>query len=295
MSVRPTHAPHRRCSVCGSPAVALLCSAETNGHDLALARRELDGFLHDDARAVYRCESCESAFRDPVAVGADDLVRYASCRYRRDTLARLCRHGRAELDREAGRLRARGVVVGARLLEIGSYGGAFLEFAGELGCRVTGIDVNADVVAHCEARGFDIRCEAFEPRRFAAGEFDGVWILNCFEQLPDHARVLAGAARVLRTNGTLVIRTPNADFLRLLYGTRAGARLRPVASVNALLGMPFAKCFSPAALIRAIEAHGLRVERVEDQEFSSFARAECARWSPWVEVTARRTARRLAT
>jgi SAM-dependent methyltransferase len=292
---RPATSPVRRCAVCGSPAVALLCTAETIGRDLGRARRGLDGFLHDDARAVYRCESCGSAFRDRPASCADDLARYAGCRYRDDTLDQLCRGGRAELDRDAVRIGARGVVDGARVLEIGCYGGAFLEFARDVGCRATGIDVNADVAARCDARGFDVRCGAFEPHRFGAGEFDGVWILNCFEQLPDHGRVLAGVARVLRADGTLVIRTPDAEFLRLLYATRSGALLRPAASANALLGMPFAKCFSPAALVRAIEAHGLHVERVEHRQFSSLARAECPRWRPWLEVTARRTAGRSAT
>jgi len=301
--------PVRRCAVCRAPVVALLCTAETIGRDLARARRGLDGFLHDDARAVYGCGSCGSVFRDPLTKRGDDLSRYVRCHYRQDTLAELCRRGRAELDRDAGRIRARGVVAGARLLEIGSYSGAFLEFASEAGCRVTGIDVNADVVAHCDARGFDIRGEAFEPRRFAAGEFDGVWILNCFEQLPDHARVLAGAARVLRPDGTLVIRTPNAAFLRLLYATPSGAPLRSAARSNALLGVPFSKCFSPPALIRAIEAHGLAVERMEGRELSSAAPwtqlwGECRGLRvaayrvgsvgghrplfPWLEVTARR-------
>jgi len=240
------------------------------------------------------------------------MTRYARCRYRHDTLVELRSRARAELDRAPDRLRARGVVAGARLLEIGSYSGAFLEFAQEAGCRVTGIDINPDVVAHCDARGVDIRCEAFEPHSFAVGEFDGVWILNCFEQLPDHRRVLAGVARVLRPNGVLVIRTPNAEFVRLLYATRAGALLGSVARANALLGMPFAKCFSAAALIRAIEDHGLTVTRVEGQEFSSVAPARWPRWwrvrrgmrlaayrvgstaarrlvHPWLEVTAKRT------
>ncbi len=93
-------------------------------------------------------------------VHGDDKARYRRCRYRTDTLDELCRKGRAELDRKAGRLRARGVVAGARLLEIGSYGGAFLELAHQAGCRATGIDINPDVVAHCRARGFDVRCEA---------------------------------------------------------------------------------------------------------------------------------------
>jgi SAM-dependent methyltransferase len=306
--------PLRRCVVCRAPSAALLCTAETIGRDLARARRGLDGFVHDHARAVYRCASCGSAFRDPLARRGDDVARYARCRYRRDTLDELCRRARAELDRRAPRLRARGVVAGARLLEIGSYSGAFLEFAHDAGCRVTGIDINADIVAHCEARGLEIHCEAFDPDHFEVGEFDGVWILNCFEQLSDHTRVLAGAARVLRPNGTLVIRTPNADFVRLLYAPRGGAILGSIGKANALLGVPFAKCFSAGALTRAIEEHGMAVEQVEGQEFSSIAPVRRALWwtvaralrvaayrvgslaarrplYPWLEVTARRTAR----
>ena len=303
----------RRCVVCRASSASLLCTAEAIGRDLARARRGLDGFVHDQARAVYRCRACGSAFRDPLA-RRDDEARYARCRYRQGVLDELCRRGRAELARNAGRLRARGVVAGARLLEIGSYSGAFLEFAHEAGCRVTGIDINPDVVAHCEARGLDISGEPFDPDRFEAGEFDGVWILNCFEQLPDHARILAGAARVLRPNGTLVIRTPNADFVRLLYASRGGRLLASVARANALLGVPYATSFSAAGLTRAIEEHGMLVERVDGQEFSSAGlptrtsrqamghglrgaayrvgsiAARRPLW-PWLEVTARRTAR----
>ena len=285
--------PALRCAACGSAALALLCPPETIARDLACARRGLDGFLHDDARAVHRCRACGSAFRDPAGARADDALRYATWRYRPATLEQLRRRGRADLDRNVARMRARGVVRGARLLEIGSYAGAFLEFARHMGCRVTGIDVNADVAAHCDARGLDVRCEAFEAHRFGAGEFDGVWILNCFEQLPDHGRVLAGAARLLRPGGTLVIKTPNAGFLGLLYATDAGPRLRGMAGANALLGVPYAKCFSAGALRLAIEAHGMRVERVEGQAFSAAVAGERARGAapPWLEVTARRTPR----
>jgi SAM-dependent methyltransferase len=280
MSAAPAPAPARRCAVCTAPVATPLCTAETIGRDLARARRGVDGRLHDDAVAVYWCGSCGSTSRDPLAGRDDNVTRYARCRYDRDTLAELCRLGRASLERDPGRLRARGVVAGARLLEIGSYAGAFLEVAREAGCHATGIDVNADVVAHGAERGLDIRGGTFEPSSFAAGGFDGVWILNCFEQLPDHGVALAGAARVLRPGGTLVIRTPNAEFLRLVYATPPDPRLRAVADANGVLGVPFAKCFSAPALAREIEAHGLAVVGVEGRGPPA----------PWLEVTARRLA-----
>jgi hypothetical protein len=63
-----------------------------------------------------------------------------------------------------------------------------------------------------------------------------------------------------------------------------------MADANAVLGVPYAVCFSPGALRRAIEAHGMRVERVEGQAFSSAAAAGWPRGAPppWLEVTARR-------
>jgi SAM-dependent methyltransferase len=286
--------PARRCPACGSAAVALLRAAEAIGRDLARARRGLDGFLHGDARAVFLCGPCGSAFREPLGAPADDCARYAAWRYRPDTLERLRRRGRAELDLAARPMRARGVAPGARLLEVGSYAGAFLEFARDHGARATGVDVNPDVVAHCDARGLDVRCEAFDADRLGDGQFDGVWILNCFEQLPDHDRALAGAARLLRPGGTLVIRTPNAAFVRALYGARECPALHAVASANALLGVPFAKCFSPAALTRAIEAHGLRVVRLEGRPYSAAAGAG-GPVAAWLEATARLAAPRPAT
>ena len=134
-----------------------------------------------------------------------------------------------------------------------------------------GIDINADVVAHCRALGSDVRCEAFEPRRFEVDEFDGVWILNCFEQLPDHARVLAGAARVLRPGRDAGDPNPECGVPAAPLWTRGGALLRSVARANALLGMPFAKCFSATALIRAIEEHGLTVERGDNWRICRFS------------------------
>ncbi|GIU90532.1 MAG: hypothetical protein KatS3mg010_1631 [Acidimicrobiia bacterium] len=67
--------------------------------------------------------------------------------------------------------------------------------------------------------------------------------LNCFEQLPDLHELLDGVRAVLVPGGRLVIRTPNADFVRMAHRPTLRTMLTPLAITNhvprrAVLPMP---------------------------------------------------------
>ena len=186
MGPPPAPSPVRRCAVCGSAAVVLLCAAETIGRDLGQARRGLDGFLHDDARAVYRCESCGSAFRDPPSgAGPTTSPGTRAAATAGDTLDQLRREG-------GGRARSR------RRPPPGARRGRWRPAAGDRLLRrgVPRVRPRGGLPRHGHRRqrrrrgplrraGTRRPLRAVRPARFGAGEFDGVWILNCFEQLPD--------------------------------------------------------------------------------------------------------------
>jgi SAM-dependent methyltransferase len=197
---------------------------------------------------------------------------------------------------------------GAELLEIGSYVGAFLDFARDSGCQVVGIDVNRVLSRYCRQRGHDVRNVAFSARLFHGARFDGVWILNCFEALPAPRDTLKQARDVLRPGGSVVIRTPNADFVTLAHNRGAPRWLRTIADANGLLGVPFRRCFSPDALIDFLRREGFEITTLRGREFASrvpsgsppasFRRAAWTICSivarrplhPWLEVHACRAA-----
>jgi len=111
----------------------------------------------------------------------------------------------------------------------------------------------------CRVRGHDVRSTRFSADLFTDGEFDGVWILNCFEALDDLHETLEHVSRVVRPGGRLVIRTPNAAFVGLAHTEPADPRLRARADRHGLLGIPFRRCLSPAGIVGLLAGHGFRV------------------------------------
>src|SRR5438046_2182392 len=110
----------------------------------------------------------------------------------------------------------------------------------------------------CERACRGSRPGAKRPRRRDPGprRRDLSVALNCFEALPDLDGTLHDVRRMLRPEGWLVIRTPNASFVCLAHAEQAGRWLRPVADANALLGMPFRRCLSVRGITTLFVRHG---------------------------------------
>ena len=258
-----------RCEVCGA-GVQLLWAPEDIARERADAPRGLDDVVvHEAPASVWQCWQCRCLSR---ALSADAVResegRYRSARYAADQLEQLRRRARADLDRDRQQFHGRGLQPGARVLEIGSYAGAFLDLARDEGCRATGIDINEQLIHRCVERGLDVRMGPFAAADFAAGEFDSVWILNCFEELSDPRRVLAEVARVLRPDGTLSIRTPNAAFLGIANPRVLRPLVARIREANGLAGVPFARCFTARALARMLQSSGFTDVQVVGREFS---------------------------
>jgi SAM-dependent methyltransferase len=196
-----------------------------------------------DAADVFRCTGCGSLFRAP-AHPADVIDRYRDDVYGDDELARLHEAETQTYLRERGWLIAHGLRRGARVLEVGSYVGGLLAVAGRTGCAATGIDVGHETSAFTRSLGFDVVTGQLDGVAFPTASFDAVFVLNCFEQLPDPVATLTELRRLLRDSGSLVIRTPDADFVRDAHAPET----RAVAGRSGVLGVPFLRCLSSGAL-----------------------------------------------
>jgi len=102
------------------------------------------------------------------------------------------------------------VDAGSAVLDVGTGPGRFGAYFAEQGCRVTGVDLNPDMLeiarANARRRGLEDRFEvvqgsAEDLSRFPDRGFDVVLCMELFDHLPRLDRALEEMARVLRSDG----------------------------------------------------------------------------------------------
>src|SRR5690606_34091424 len=214
----------------------------------------------------------------------------------------------------------------ARIVEVGSFVGGFLEVARLAGWSAVGVDPSHQLGERCRARGLAVAETTLDA--YAAGQppgaTDAVVVWNTFDQLVEPAPVLAAAARLLRPGGVLALRVPHGLAFRGLHARRARAR-GPVRRFhdaclawNNLLSFPYLHGYGAASLERIVPPFGFRrvalrgdvLGALAGRATRGFARAEeravkqlQRQWiahqarsgdaalpaAPWIEVYYRRT------
>jgi ubiquinone/menaquinone biosynthesis C-methylase UbiE len=91
-----------------------------------------------------------------------------------------------------------------QVLDVGCGIGEFLGFYK----ASTGVDPNPLLVSECRQRGHQVSIGVAESLPFASQSFDGVLISNVLEHLDHPAAAVSEGARVLRTEGVMVITVP---------------------------------------------------------------------------------------
>lgn len=257
--------PGRRCPGCGYEGI-LFRSAKAIAADLWVARRWWDAQaaergvasqppVHGEPSDVARCCSCGTLWRTRPGLWQGVVERYRSDPYDHDALASLHRWEAASCRREGAWYARQGLGPGHRALEVGCYVGGFLRLATELGARVRGVDVGVDAVRFCRSLGYAV--DEGDVTSVDPGErFDSVWVLNCFDQLPDPLGSLKHIRTLLAPGGRVVIHTPDARAIRRAY-LLGGDQVR-AALDDQLWGVPFLACYSREALTDLCRRAGLQ-------------------------------------
>ena len=262
---------------------------------------------------LVECERCGLVYRNPIERAYELDSIYADATPSRELL-----QGLHETQLPAYRAQARRLwrVLGRRGagLEVGSYVGAFLAAAREVGLHFEGVDINAEANAFTRSLGFTVHdgdLLSFDPSRV----FDTVAIWNTFDQLADPRAAALTAWKRLRPGGVLAIRVPSGAFYADVRTWLARGRARRAAAIallarNNLLAFPYRWGFGLRALGRLLDDVGFQVVHVRgdvlvptaDEWTKPWARYEetlikhlvsavarrRTRWAPWIEVYANR-------
>jgi len=98
---------------------------------------------------------------------------------------------------------------GAKVLDIGTAGGAFLDAAHRYGYVAFGMEPSADLVARGKLRGLQIEQGTIENHNFEHGSFDMVCLWDVIEHLPDPKAALTKIKELLKPDGILLINFPD--------------------------------------------------------------------------------------
>jgi 2-polyprenyl-3-methyl-5-hydroxy-6-metoxy-1,4-benzoquinol methylase len=105
-----------------------------------------------------------------------------------------------------------------RLLDIGCGQGILLERMHKLGWNVVGIEPDKDAAEIVRSDfGLDVRSCSLDEAKFQDLSFDVITMHHVIEHLPDPLGTLLECRRILRSNGLLVVITPNSNSCGYKY------------------------------------------------------------------------------
>lgn len=207
---------------------------------------------------IVRCRSCGHVFANPRLLRAEIEKRYESPEFFSEYLDAhratpkgydldfLRGHYGLYLDLIRGRLSP-----GARLLDLGCGAGFFLKAAEADGWAAEGTEISRQLAAYArDVAGVKVRLGTLEEIRWPPEIFDVVTLFDVLEHVPDPLRTLTEVGRLLKTDGAVLISTPDYDSLSRLFLGKAWAVLSPAEHLS---------LFTSGTLRALIERAGLSV------------------------------------
>ena len=185
-------------------------------------------------RRMVRCHGCSLVYRNPRPAASKVREAYATQRTSPEVEERVAERRSLQFENFFDSLPNRP----GRLLDVGCGSGFFLKMAEERGWDALGVDLNAQAVAYAKThRQVNAVCSDVRDLPFPERSFDLVTLWNVLDHTPDPVDVLTRIHRLLKENGYVFIRTPNAAWQYMSF--RLAKFLRPLGWETLFGGRPY--------------------------------------------------------
>lgn len=134
-----------------------------------------------------------------------------------------------------------------KLLDIGCGSGSFLEFMRKNGWETTGVDFDEKAIEAATAKNLNVKLGSLREQKFPNDYFDAITLAHVIEHVYNPVELLKECYRILKTNGKIVIATPNSESLGHKYFKENWRGLEPPRHFQV---------FSPRSLPQAIKQSG---------------------------------------
>lgn len=193
------------CPVCDSLNEQLFCDPWVQESDPAKLYGAASGI--PGTQRLVRCNECEMIYENP-RYDAKTIVQGYMSSLEADHDSQYPMRVKSfylTLKKHSDRIPS----PGAKILDIGTAGGAFLEAATQYGYRAYGMEPSADLVHRGKARGLNIEQGTIESHNFEPNSFDMVCLWDVIEHLPDPKAALNEVRKLLKPEGILLINYPD--------------------------------------------------------------------------------------
>lgn len=175
---------------------------------------------------VLKCAHCGLIFVDPVPE-RPLLINHYDASYYVDWLGNQKEERQRMWERRLKTIEKRSRM--GRLLDVGCATGTFLHLAQQNGWDIRGTEYSSYAAAFAkELLEVDIYCGDLTDARYNDSSFDVITFWHVLEHLPDPARYLREAYRILKPSGLLVIAVPNVNdyIMQIAYRIAKGRPLK---------------------------------------------------------------------
>jgi len=149
-------------------------------------------------------------------------------------------------------------LAGARLLEVGSATGLFLEAAARRGALVHGLEPNEENAALARAKGFASDCGLFPQDAQTHDPYDVIVFNDVFEHIPQPSRAIQDVQALLKPGGIAVLNYPSSNGVFFFLASRL-ARIGLTGPLERLwqkgFSSPHVSYFNPAVLEKLVRRH----------------------------------------
>ncbi|MEZ0325804.1 MAG: class I SAM-dependent methyltransferase [Fimbriimonas sp.] len=240
-------------------------------------------FTQSEPVFLLRCNACRTLLRNPQPTPKALQARYRADEYGPATLQELLENERDFFRRKANSI---DLPTGSRVLEIGSFVGAFLLAAKEKGWQATGIDIGKETCEFMRGLGLEVLEGDLQSHHIPTG-FDAVFIWNTFDQINEPRSLLKDLRRLLKRDGHLVLRVPNGEFKSLALQQATDAARRAEA-YNNFLTFPYLCGYTRESLSHLLNEEGFEVDRITGDVILPLATANTKRYAIEEEVRIKR-------